>query len=398
MGVMLDIAIGLVFVYLILSLLSSAVAEAIEHFYRYRAYYLRQGIEKLLMAGDAKLANAFYSHPLIKSLYSASRWEGTGILAKISRAGGPTYIPTRQFVLTFLDMIVRPNTAPTAAGAGPPAANPTSVADVLAAVQKNAAFPAPVRQALAALIGDAGDDIERLKTNVAEWFDGSMDRVSDWYKRRAQFVLFFIGVGLAIIVNADTLTITQTLSNDAAVRAAIVAAAETYARENPRPDPAAQPPASAGGNGGQATGGAATAAPTDLERDVSAVVGQLAGLGLPVGWRHRTSDDDAVLAALTASERREYLIAQRVWPRWTGRTFAEWRADWSDQLWTHLLGWLLTAFAVSLGAPFWFDLLNKIMVIRSTVKPREKSGEEGSEDRRAPGGAQTIRIEVAPAK
>jgi len=41
----------------------------------------------------------------------------------------------------------------------------------------------------------------------------------------------------------------------------------------------------------------------------------------------------------------------------------------------------MTAFAVSLGAPFWFDILNKIMVIRSTVKPREKSREEGSEDR-----------------
>jgi hypothetical protein len=46
-----------------------------------------------------------------------------------------------------------------------------------------------------------------------------------------------------------------------------------------------------------------------------------------------------------------------------------------------LLGWLLTAGAISLGAPFWFDLLNKFMVIRSTVKPHEKSLEEGSEDR-----------------
>jgi hypothetical protein len=72
--------------------------------------------------------------------------------------------------------------------------------------------------------------------------------------------------------------------------------------------------------------------------------------------------------------------------------------DWRDQVATHLLGWLITAFAVSLGAPFWFDLLNKIMVIRSTVKPREKSREEGSEDRPAPSGAQTVRIEVAPAK
>jgi hypothetical protein len=39
---------------------------------------------------------------------------------------------------------------------------------------------------------------------------------------------------------------------------------------------------------------------------------------------------------------------------------------------------LITACAVSLGAPFWFDMLNKFVVIRSTVKPHEKSQEESS--------------------
>jgi hypothetical protein len=47
----------------------------------------------------------------------------------------------------------------------------------------------------------------------------------------------------------------------------------------------------------------------------------------------------------------------------------------------YIIGWLLTAFAATLGAPFWFDVLNKVMVIRSTVKPHEKSPEEDSEDR-----------------
>jgi hypothetical protein len=46
-----------------------------------------------------------------------------------------------------------------------------------------------------------------------------------------------------------------------------------------------------------------------------------------------------------------------------------------------IIGWLITALAISLGAPFWFDILNKIMVVRSTVKPHEKSPEEASEDK-----------------
>jgi len=43
-----------------------------------------------------------------------------------------------------------------------------------------------------------------------------------------------------------------------------------------------------------------------------------------------------------------------------------------------VVGWFLTACAISLGAPLWFDLLNKISVVRSTVKPQEKSPEEPS--------------------
>jgi hypothetical protein len=47
------------------------------------------------------------------------------------------------------------------------------------------------------------------------------------------------------------------------------------------------------------------------------------------------------------------------------------------------VGYVLTAFAISLGAPFWFDMLNRMMVIRETVKPHEKSPEESSEDKQS---------------
>jgi hypothetical protein len=62
-----------------------------------------------------------------------------------------------------------------------------------------------------------------------------------------------------------------------------------------------------------------------------------------------------------------------------------------------VLGWLLTALAVMLGAPLWFDVLNQIMVIRSTVKPHEKSGEEASMDRQGqPAPQQPVVVAAAP--
>jgi hypothetical protein len=84
---------------------------------------------------------------------------------------------------------------------------------------------------------------------------------------------------------------------------------------------------------------------------------QLQALGLPIGW---DATDDP----------------KRTWP---GLNFFQ-AGGWTDQIYWHALGWILTALALSLGAPFWFDLLNKFIVIRSAVKPHEKSPEEKSKD------------------
>jgi hypothetical protein len=85
---------------------------------------------------------------------------------------------------------------------------------------------------------------------------------------------------------------------------------------------------------------------------------QIESLGLPIGWDDKTDP-------------KRYF---------TGWSWAGDLGGWWDQLQWHWLGWLLTAFAISLGAPFWFDLLNKFIVIRSAVKPHEKSPEEESKD------------------
>ncbi|MEK6336666.1 MAG: hypothetical protein AABM67_17200 [Acidobacteriota bacterium] len=63
-----------------------------------------------------------------------------------------------------------------------------------------------------------------------------------------------------------------------------------------------------------------------------------------------------------------------------GRALWELIKDCWNLLYSHWLGWAMTAFALSLGAPFWFDMLNKLIVVRSTVKPHEKSKEQESKD------------------
>jgi hypothetical protein len=207
--------------------------------------------------------------------------------------------------------------------------------------------PSPlVRRALLTALDQSHGDLARVEANLMAWFDGTMDRVSGWYKRRTQIWLFGIGLVSAVALNVNTLTIAEHLANDDMARNALVERATRIveAEQQAAAAPAAQPADAA------AQGDAVANARADLER----FRGEMAAINVPIGWDR---------------------APQEPLPRGS--------VEWFGWLARQVAGLFLTAFAVTLGAPFWFDLLNKIMVIRSTVKPREKSQEEGSEDRRS---------------
>jgi hypothetical protein len=55
-----------------------------------------------------------------------------------------------------------------------------------------------LRQALLTLTDAAGNDIAAVRANIENWYNGSMDRVSGWYKRRAQAITLLIGFVVAV--------------------------------------------------------------------------------------------------------------------------------------------------------------------------------------------------------
>jgi hypothetical protein len=318
----LEVAIGLVFVYLLLSLLCSAVTEYIEATFNKRAEYLRKGIELLLNDTNGKgidLASQLYSHGLVRPFY---------------RTGDrlPSYIPSRTFALALW------NLATTAAAAGKN--GPNDVAGLtanLGAIREAVVQHLPneeLKTALVTLIDEAQGDIEKARRNIEAWYEAMMDRVSGWYKRRTAAIALGLGIAIAAALNADTISIANALARDNALRAAVVNAAEQDF---------------------ESRNAAAPAAPSGTEADrLRTAYSNVASLGLPIGWSRQAPAAD---------------------PRGIPGTADDWILK--------LLGILLTGFAVSQGAPFWFDLLNKFMVVRSTVKPAEKSQEQPSKDRPA---------------
>jgi hypothetical protein len=361
----LDVAIGLIFVYLLLSLVCSSVSELIEAWLKKRATDLERGLREMLKDPNGTgLVKQLYNHPLVSNLFVGT-YDPTAIKNGIykGKASLPTYIPAKNFALALMD-IVMPATNENSSGASGAIAPldpkvPFPSLNPLEALRRQIGSIGneEVERALLALVDAAGNDVSKARENIEHWFNSSMDRVSGWYKRRSHRIIFFLGLAVAITVNADTITIGNTLSYDQAMRESLVTAAQEYAKSSPSPTPTA---------GGTTSTTTTTTTPASTstqrasaarpcERDVNSPecriernLAQIKKLGLPVGW-----------------------------DRSDPRTIPDSPGGWLLKV----IGWIITAFAVSLGAPFWFDMLNKIMVIRSTVKPHEKSREEASEDR-----------------
>ena len=400
-----DIAIGLIFVYLLLSLICSAGNEIIERWSKKRSKDLERGVLEMLR--DPNLVASLYTHPLIYSLFPKPYQTGGSNL--------PSYIPSRNFALALMDIVAPPDergmsgaagaTGPGSTGTGSAvvkqvAENMPRLRDALIA---DTALPPEVKNALLTYVNAASDDPKKIRENIEGWFDSSMDRVSGWYKRRSQLIVLSIGLVLTILLNVDTLAIVRTLSTDKAMRDSLVAAAQEYAKNNQAPTPTPTPapqtnpsnPASASPAAGGTTAGkpsapskppaaagssaagpaAASVPPTAANPVASAPAPAPSPTGTPDPCKDPNSPECRVHNNLKQLERLGLPIG---WTRVQGdpRSIYISGPGW----FLRIIGWLVTALALSLGAPFWFDMLNKIIVIRSTVKPKEKSQDEPSKN------------------
>jgi hypothetical protein len=373
-SVVLEVAIGLIFVYLLVSLMVTSVTEILAGLLKWRAKDLWKGVRNILDSGTAHAwVDRLYSHPLIEGVSNGKAVQGDSVKPP---GNGPSYIPSRTFALSLLAILREPRRVlarqidripdsvplpdlkakllenlpenavrqqiealvPAFPDTLPTAAAKEELRRIAAADLPEiiAALPdAKLRGTLLALHDDAKGNVDELKKGIEIWFNNSMDRVSGWYKRRTQLVNLGIAGVLVVFLNIDTVLLVRALSENETLRKTVVAEAEAYAVTADR----AVPPA--GGTG------TAPASPDEQFRKLRSQVG---ALGLPIGWRS----------------------APRQNPDF--RQFPGLSLDlWGQTLGFHLLGWLVSMFAVSLGAPFWFDMLNKVISIRSTGRaPEEK--------------------------
>lgn len=242
-----------------------------------------------------------------------------------------------------------------------------------------AGVPTSVKQSLAILarraqvkVGQTKDQLDQFNTEVSKWFDRSMSRASGVYKRNAKGVAIIIGFLIALVSNADTFHVVARLSGDDDLRQIITTRAsgitqnakseELYSRQQLR----------------------------DLKQNTDAILQEIS---LPLRWtpenlaqqfncrsganptpaatgtNPRTPWQEFYATCLNedAPERFDLFRISRI----------AFRPENMIDAGRMLLGWLVSGLAIAMGAPFWFDLLSKIMNVRNTgSKPAPATDKE----------------------
>ena len=213
-SLMLDVAIGMVLVYLLLSFVAAAVREGVETVLKERSQL--SPARRHRAAARPDLTAALFSHPQVSALYRGD------YATAVRNKELPSYIPSRNFALALLDIAVRGRDPNSASEAGPGSA-PLS----LPAVRQNVSRignPAVQRVVLSA-IDLSGGDFARAQASIESWFDSAMDRVSGWYKHRTQRILIVTGIIVAVVANVDTIRVAHAFYNDPGQRQLAIAMA-----------------------------------------------------------------------------------------------------------------------------------------------------------------------------
>ena len=330
MAPIIETAISLVFIYILFSLVVSWINELLVSLRGVRGKYLRKQLSDAFQDrfNQKNWAEMIYVHPSID------------ILAKRD-ARPPSYIPSHLFALSFIDIIINEAKKTTfvqeenslSFASKEDWINTTADASQ---IEKFKAGLSTLRDSdtkamLTTMLDNSQDNFGLLKDNIAKWYEDYMDRITGWYKRSVRWYLFFIGLTIAIGANVNSLHLFTELYRNSKLRTPTLKAADSFLQAHPD------------GLENTIEDGSQAITFNNFQtrlKQVDSIYAQTKALNLPIGW----------------NSRNVYENTNGSWWYWP----------------LVLIGWLITGFALSFGAPFWFDTLKRFANMRSTGLKPEK--------------------------
>ncbi len=365
----LEIVIGLIFIFLLISLLATTIQELLASLVSLRGKMLLKAILKLL-----EVENLAETDDDVTRKKIIEEYKNKIINSKVYKKYGskflwvnqlPSYLSAEQVTGLIQDLLINEADSPvsgetTERGLDAPVSPPSTAAKLMDGMHQN-----DLKKHLNVIcdypqndpsVGTRSLDYtstpeeeekkkEKAKAAFKVHYDEIMDRATDWYKRSVHISLIAIGLTTAIAFDADTFKIFNSLTANPDDRQELMQLAESFVSNNKLESYTAAPMDST------ATDSAKIVRVTELRGLVDSILyNEIKKVPAPLGlgWNESYKEQQAAAAS-------------------------NGRAPWLFFL-IKLFGWIVTALAVSLGAPFWFDLLQKVINIRNAgVRPQSGS-------------------------
>jgi hypothetical protein len=327
MTILLNVAISLVFIFLIFSIIVSGSCELWQMFTHKRGNFLYKALNAVF---NDRLNRDFtfqlLSHPLIDRL-------------RESDTKYPSYIGGATFADALIDTIRCDHLKP-------------EIIFDHNAKKYNVAFPSltpPAQNGLEVILQQFLDGTDKLnesdlkqllrtfafgatnyndlKKNIIEWYNRYMEATSTWYKKYITRNLLVFSAIVTISFNIDAIHLTKTIFSDKTLRDQIVKNADDYVKKKQKSDSADQLL--------QENMLSDTTTLKKVEQkqisDMKEAYEEAGLLDLPIGWPKPAEQNK----------------------------------------WLMLIGWLISIAALGYGADNWFNLLLKFFNVRTSVKPKE---------------------------
>ncbi len=412
MAAIVEVIVGIIFVYILLSILVTEINTLISNALRLRAQNLREALDKII--DDPVMRAKIYTHPLIQlveertvlptqrisdedaqkiadSTIAAVGWIDSGTFvdvvlnnikvesdqqlfgALLNVIDGMPSGPERRGLRLIVNRIVT-------SGEGMDKLHdviakvdqesfrnalydtldqiedeitqmglePNSVVSVLAGIRQidNPYF----RNALTTIMSTA-ETLDEAKANIQTWFDNSMDRASSNFATKMKTLSIMVALVIALSANVDSLHIARTLWEDPVLRTQLSSVA-TDAVTSGELEAAIEAANQANEEAGNADAGTEDVVEdiADSAEAVGQTIADINQLRLPIGWL-------LIDVSTTPADSPHRANPNNIWNYFPGNN----PEGWFGLLLAKLMGLAVTVISASQGAPFWFNILNKIV-------------------------------------
>ncbi|MFI6597025.1 hypothetical protein ACIBHX_12260 [Nonomuraea sp. NPDC050536] len=339
-SVYVDLALGLVLTFLLLSLLVSGLNEGIVRMLSIRAKFLWAYLRDTLDGTDAQgrswlpagVKDVFAVLPFVRDPRPKHSDQPAPPESELPAHENKAEDAMTNLLYERVREIDHPKTGKTSIANIPPERFATAVMELAASeeggvdafLNRLKAMNSPLYGHLKGVWDAAQRDMERFREGVTTWFDSEMQRLSMLYKRYVKWAVAVLGLVVVLLFSADGLEFAKTLLRDNAFRASVSAVAAS-----------------------------GEDAYTDLKTQCQSQQ--------PVTCITDTLSSPALVKVLDHGIVSVDIPAE-------GDPGIKWNGgQWWSRITTlsHWPGYLLTYVALLFGAPFWWDLFRRITGLKS---------------------------------